>query len=312
MAKSNARNNTKTGSKTQKSGKKGGTWSSKSVLVSLVLFLIILAIYVFNEGGGLSVFDEAPDHAGMSKPLLEINYEDDAIPTRVEENGRRRSSDNDCQYLRRKAYRAMFNKHYRVPEWVAYELTLAETLGNRPRLNDFFEDSDLGSRGSRLSDYRGSGYDRGHMAPSADMNWDDETLHEAYLLSNMCPQIHGLNAGTWNDLEQQIRRWTERDSALYVVCGPVLPRERISDYNSIGNGHVFVPEYFYKVVLSVFGKQARAIGFVMPNRAIYDDFMNYAVSVDSVQRMTGLDFWPILPDEIETRVESSFESRDWR
>ena len=212
-----------------------------------------------------------------------------------------------------------YNADYKVPNWVLYELNYAETLGNQVRTNNFAPDPDVhAGQCAQLSDYRNSGYDRGHMAPNADLNWSTAAQDECFYLSNMCPQGHDFNAGIWLDLENQVRRWAERDSAVTIVCGPVLPRseQAASRMKKIGKGHVLVPEYFYKIVFSPFSDRPRAIGFVMPNHNEKRGRKNrplseYAVSVDSIETLTGIDFFPALPDRIENEIESSYNLNAW-
>lgn len=216
-------------------------------------------------------------------------------------------------------YVVSYNADFKVPNWVLYELNYAETLGNIPRKNSFAVDPEVpDSVMAQLTDYRNSGYDRGHMAPNADLNWNAKAQEESFYLSNMCPQGHDFNAGIWLDLESQVRRWAERDSAVTIVCGPVLPRSvaEASSMKKIGKGHVLVPEYFYKIVFSPFGKQPQAIGFIMPNRNEKvgrkdKPLSSYVVTVDSIERVTGIDFFPILTDDVEEKIESSYNLKYW-
>lgn len=93
-------------------------------------------------------------------------------------------------------------------------------------------------------DYTHSGYDRGHMAPAADMKWNETAMEESFLLSNICPQIPELNRGRWKELEEQIREWVQRDSALLITCGPIVSTPR----KTIGRHEIVVPTRFFKVV----------------------------------------------------------------
>lgn len=224
-----------------------------------------------------------------------------------------------AQVIEHEGYVVSYNADYKVPNWVLYELTLGETLGNLPRTNNFAEDPEVPEHErARLSDYRNSGYDRGHMAPNADLNWSTTAQDASFYLSNMCPQGHDFNAGIWLDLENQVRVWAERDSAVTIVCGPVLPRTSAGAkrMKRIGKGKVLVPELFWKVVLMPYGGDVRAIGFVMPNHNEKVGRKNrpiseYAVTVDSVERLTGIDFFPALPDNIEDEVESNYNIKSW-
>ncbi len=225
--------------------------------------------------------------------------------------------DYDCtsQILRHTGCVISYNADYKVPNWVLYELTFAETLGNIDRGNfDFDTDPDVPARQmAQLTDYRRSGYSRGHMAPAADLKWSVTSMAQSFYLTNVCPQDSKLNTGTWKKLETKIRDWAERDSAITVVCGPILPRTAAEKraMTTIGKGQVLVPEYFYKIVFAPFAPEPKAIGFIMPNHKCHTDLKRYVVTVDSIEARTGIDFFPVLPDDIEARVESQSDTKFW-
>ena len=127
------------------------------------------------------------------------------------------------------------------------------------------------------------------------------------MMANMCPQDHALNAGAWNTLEGRERDWARRDSALVIVAGPVYSAE---DRQTIGGG-VLVPGAFFKVILAPYLEQPRAIAFVYPNMSAPGNMQNYVVTVDEVEKLTGLDFFSALPDDIENEVESKSSFREW-
>ena len=225
--------------------------------------------------------------------------------------------DYDCtsQILRHTGCVISYNADYKVPNWVLYELTFAETLGNIDRGNfDFDTDPDVPARQmAQLSDYKRSGYSRGHMAPAADLKWSVTSMAQSFYLSNVCPQDSKLNTGTWKKLETRVREWAERDSAITVVCGPILPRTAVEKgaMTTIGKGQVLVPEYFYKIVFAPFAAEPQAIGFIMPNHKCHTDLKRFVVTVDSIEARTGIDFFPVLPDDVEARVESQVDTKFW-
>jgi len=204
-----------------------------------------------------------------------------------------------CQRVDYKGFTAYFDASARLPRCVVYELTLAETLGNEPRAKGFERDPSVDGCPDP-KDYAGSGLDRGHLAPAADMKWDAQAMRESFLMTNICPQDKSLNEGGWNRLEEKVREWTRRDSALIIAAGPViepdLPRTP---------GGVAIPRQFFKVILSPHSQPMRAIAFVYRNATSNGRLREYAVSVDSVERLTGIDFFSALPDEVEQRVECS-------
>ena len=150
-------------------------------------------------------------------------------------------------------------------------------------------------------DYTKSGYDRGHMAPAADMKWNKQAMEESFYMSNICPQNPNLNRGDWNDLEEKSRQWAKKYGAVYIACGPIYDTKRPK---RIGNNKVAVPHAFYKVILINDKKNPQAIGFIFPNSAGHKPLKKYMVTVDSVEKRTDIDFFPALPDEIENRIEA--------
>lgn len=200
-----------------------------------------------------------------------------------------------------------FNKKHHQPNWVAWELTAEETKGTEPRSNNFAADLNVDGCAT-LADYKGSGYDRGHMAPAADMKWSAKAMESCFYLTNMCPQLSVLNSGTWGKLEDKCRTWALRDSAIIIVCGPILT-DRIT--KTIGETKVSVPSRFFKVILAPYANPPRAIGFVMPNGKVQGGMQQAAMSVDEVERITGFDFFSALPDDIENEVESQCNFALW-
>lgn len=204
-------------------------------------------------------------------------------------------------------YVVSHNSKWKIPNWVAYELTRREVAGTNPRNDEFCPDPDVRGHKAQLEDYRGSGYDRGHMAPAADMKWSKKVMRESFYLSNMCPQNPSLNRGDWNDLEEKVRKWAKRDSAIIVVCGPIIPKRP----KTIGHGKVAVPTAFFKVVLSPYGGQTSAIGFIMPNEKCNAPLKTYARTIDEVEAATGFDFFAALPDDVEQSVEVGYSLDYW-
>ena len=190
---------------------------------------------------------------------------------------------------------------YKTPQWVAWELTKKETKGKEGRTNKFLPDPDVRGAKAYTGDYTKSGYDRGHMAPAADMKWSKQAMKESFYMSNICPQNPNLNRGDWNDLEEKSRQWAKKYGAVYIACGPIYDTKRPK---RIGNNKVAVPHAFYKVILINDKKNPQAIGFIFPNSAGHKPLKKYIVTVDSVEKRTNIDFFPALPDEVENRIEA--------
>lgn len=211
------------------------------------------------------------------------------------------------QILVRKAYTVSYNKETKCPNWVAWELTSSHADGDLPRDSKYYEDDEVPLPRATNEDYRGSGWTRGHMCPAGDNKWDADAMRESNLLTNMCPQHASLNSGLWNVIERDCRKWAKAYGDLYIVCGPVLLNR---EHETIGMNKVVVPEAFFKVTLRLSPEPA-AIGFVVRNnegKKKKDQFIN---TVDDVERITGMDFFPALPDSIENIVEAYANLNDW-
>ena len=125
--------------------------------------------------------------------------------------------------LQRTGYLVSYNSNTRIANWVAWKLTPERLKENTERINNFRPDPDLPkSKAVTTQDYKGSGWDRGHLCPAGDNKWDREAMIESFYMTNICPQHHNLNRGDWNELEQKCRKWVKKDSCPYIVAGPCL------------------------------------------------------------------------------------------
>ena len=190
-----------------------------------------------------------------------------------------------------------FNERHHQANWVYYELSPDRLVKRAKRKDDFRVDPAVGEECATLADYRKSGYDRGHLCPAVDMAFSERAMSETFYLSNMSPQTHAFNAGVWSRLEAHVRERAEKEH-LYVVTGPVFEDVR----GVIGENEVTVPGYFYKLFYSPARQQM--VAYVIPNRASGKALSSFAVPVDKVERLTGIDFFPGLPDELEHIVEA--------
>ena len=204
-------------------------------------------------------------------------------------------------------YTLSYNEKHEQANWVAYELTAAETHKTVNRTNDFRPDMDVKTGSATNEDYQGSGYDRGHLAPAADMSWSAQAMEESFFYSNMSPQVPGFNRGIWKKLEEQVRQWAIENKDIYVVTGPILE----NNLPSIGSEKVSVPRYYFKVILDYTEPELKGIGFILPNASSSLPLTSFAVSIDSVERKTGIDFFPALADEQERTIEKNICINCW-
>ena len=180
------------------------------------------------------------------------------------------------QILHRKGYTTSYNREHKIPNWVAWELTPEKLIERESRTDKFLPDPDLPeNQAVTTDDYKRSGMDRGHMCPAGDNRW----------------------------------HWKAMQESFYMVCGPILYRQK---HRTIGRKHkVTVPEAFFKVILSTRNGHPKAIGFIFKNLSGNHPLKNYVNSVDEVERITGIDFFPALPDDVEKKVEAMQDLNLW-
>lgn len=213
--------------------------------------------------------------------------------------------------IRHKYFALGYSEKHEVPEWVAYELTRAQLNKGRVKREDNFRpDPKVGTKSATTSDYRRSGYDRGHLVPAADRAFSREAMDETFYMSNIAPQERKFNGGIWRELEELTRDWARKYRKVYVVTGPVLTKRAKA---RIGSNYVAVPNSFYKVILDLSEPELKAIGYILPNKRSDEPLQEYATSVDEVEELTGIDFFPeMMDDELEEELESTFNNDLWR
>ena len=208
--------------------------------------------------------------------------------------------------VRYDAFDVHFNSERGIANCALYELVNNELYGTVERDNEFM--ADPGVKGCPLpEDYADSGFDRGHLVPAGDLKWNGTAMRQSFMLTNVGPMHKALNEGGWAKLEEKVREWTARDSALLVFTGPV-----VSDGDTtLASGRVKVPSAYYKVILAPCLRPMRVIAFIYPNGHSGGRLQQYAVSVDEVERRTGLDFFPTLSPEEQQRLESPVNLGAW-
>lgn len=213
------------------------------------------------------------------------------------------------QIVEHEGYTLSFNPVYKVANWVAYELTAQEVQTKKSnRFDKFLLDPAIKGGTALNEDYTRTGYDRGHLAPAGDMKWSAKAMRESFYLSNIIPQKPKLNRGIWKDLEEQVRDWAVKDGRLLIATGPVIR----NNLKRLGKNRVAIPDSMYKVIVSPYGKEPKGIAFLFANKGYGNTRLEtLAIPIDSVEKITGIDFFPALPDDLEERVESSATLKKW-
>ena len=224
-----------------------------------------------------------------------ISASDDLLPTST-----------TGQIVKHTYFVLSYSENHEQPEWVYYKLTSSFIKGSVSRTDDFRSDPKVRTGSAQLYDYKGSGYDRGHLCPAGDMKLSRTSMSETFYMSNMSPQEPSFNRGIWKNLEATVRNWAAQKGEIYVVTGGILTENK----GSIGENRVTVPRYYYKIVYDPTGNQ-KMIALILPNEKGTEPLQSYVVSVDKVEQLTGVDFFPELPDELENRLESTSNAAQW-
>lgn len=216
--------------------------------------------------------------------------------------------DRPSQIIVHKGHTVSYNEETRLPNWVAYELTCTEADGTYKRNGRFFQDPDADGPQADNEDYRNTGWDKGHIAPAGDMKWDEQAMLECCYFTNICPQNHNLNGGDWRSLEEKCRDYARHYGSVYIAAGPIVGDNK---NGTIGYNQVVVPDAFYKVLLVCIDGQYEGIGFYFKNVAGHQPLPTYAKTIDEIEALTGIDFFFMLPDDVEDALECTFDEAFW-
>ena len=267
-------------------------------IIAAIMVLILIYIWMRPENGQLAgSLSEAPSPPALVCHLPDI------------ESGYPWLQNDSSQLLKYSGFHLAYNEAYEQASWVAYILTTDKVLnGMAERTDNFRSDTNVWTLSASLSDYRGSGYDRGHLAPAGDMQWDEQAMSESFLMSNMSPQVPQFNRQLWRYLESQVRDWAVSNDSIYVVTGPVF--NGLDSF--IGENKVGVPKYYFKVILDISYPSYKGIAFLMENAKLEGDIMDYAISIDSLELFTGYDFFPAQDKMSFDWIEENLDLSAWR
>ncbi len=262
------------------------------IRILLIVAVVGVVFYLFSNVMGKMNFDSS--YALSSEEINDSLYYAPSL--------------SHGQVVNHTYYSLSYIEEYEQAEWVAYELTKSSLQKpNVPRAKRFEDDPKVRSGSATYYDYKGSGYSRGHLAPAADMAFDKGAMEECFYMSNMSPQLSVFNGGVWNELENLVRDWAYKNGRLSIVTGPIFTE----DMKRIKGG-VAVPTAFYKVLLDLDAPEKKAIGFILPHEKSVERMSVYAVSVDEVERITGLDFFDqLIGDELEAKLEGQYDMSLW-
>lgn len=273
--------------------------------ISIVSLLVVAILGSFTVCGRCSGHRRA-QRKSLHQPQQNLQ---DYTPKLLEEPVA--SQRNQTRVIRYGSYTVAYHLEWQQPQWVAYRLD-AERLRNvvGRKGYTFREDPFLGDCTLDNQDFKGTGYSRGHLKPAADSKSSAQAMQESFYYTNMSPQLPSFNSGIWNTLEMWVRRVAEKTDMLYVATGPCFlenPQEHM------GHKKVPVATHFYKAILKRDGDKWNAVGFVVPHDlARKAKPWEFTMTVDSLEKLTRIDFFPLLPDSIELAVEACVDEAAWR
>jgi len=211
------------------------------------------------------------------------------------------------QIVKHEYYTLSYNEKYEQAEWVAYELKKSYVRSSNFDRPYFIEDPKVKTGSADWRNYKKSGYDKGHLCPAGDMEFAIKAYNDTFFTSNISPQKHDFNGGVWNRLEQKVRYWATKYDGVYVITAGVLQ----PNSKTIGQEQVLVPNYFYKILLDNSNGQYKMIAFLVANAKSNKPLYEFVVSVDSIEKMTGIDFFPKLDDKTENSLEKNSDYKVW-
>ncbi|UKM65170.1 DNA/RNA non-specific endonuclease [Flavobacteriaceae bacterium GSB9] len=265
---------------------------SKRTIYSIIAIVIVVAIYGY-------------EHFLEEEEKAEVVADGKTIKT--ETNEYLLPTSTTGQVVHHYGYSLSYSEVHEQAEWVAYELKkshLSRTNYKRP----YFEiDEAVKTGAAHWRNYKNSGYDRGHLCPAGDRRYSEQAYNETFLTSNISPQQHKFNAGIWNSLEQKVRYWANKYDGVFVVTGGIFN----DDMKRIGDENVSVPNQFYKILIDNNSTNPKMIAFLIPHADSNKPLYEFVVSIDSIEKLTAIDFFPELEDGIENKLEASSVYKNW-
>ncbi len=282
------------------------TLKNNTTIGGIIVAIIMAALYFFNGGSGDETSTEKNNNTEITKGIPKYFGLVDYLPTAT----------NGNEIITHSYYSLSYSEKHKQPEWVAYEISRDMVLKGTASREDlrFRPDPKLDPKlAVTSSDYTRSGYDRGHLLPAQDMAFSEDAMEETFYMTNVSPQDKDFNRGVWKSLELQVRDWAANFDKLYVITGPVLTTraKKIMNKGSKKKMEIPVPQSYYKIVLDFYGSDIKMIAFWMKNVESDAPLIAFATTVDDIEKMTGIDFFPALPDAIEDELESKIDLTNW-
>ncbi|TMU55593.1 DNA/RNA non-specific endonuclease [Flagellimonas algicola] len=200
-----------------------------------------------------------------------------------------------------------YSEPHEQAEWVAYPLQRSHLTHDDRQRPYFIEDPKVKTKSADWRNYKGSGYDRGHLCPAGDRRFSEYAYNETFYTSNISPQDRDFNAGVWNRLEQQVRQWCKKRGDLVVITGGILEK----GLEEIGEEDVDVPEAFFKVIIKKNKTGDELLAFLVPHRESQKPLNQFLISIDELEKHSGIDFFVNQPKEWQDKFEAGINTSGW-
>lgn len=260
-------------------------------IYSVLILICVIGFWLFEN------FYTPGTYSAGKNPLKEANFPAALMPSTTTDD-----------VVHHSFFSLSYKEHFEQAEWVVYVLSKKHLTYDDRKRPYFIEDPWVKSKSADWRNYKGSGYDRGHLVPAGDRRFSEQAYNETFYTSNISPQDREFNAGVWNRLEMKIRYWAKKYGELYVITGGVLE----DGLYEIGDEDVAVPDYFYKIVAKGSPDKLEVIGFLFPNKEQTKPLSSFAVSIDELESRTGIDFFKGLPEKKQAAVEAKVRVKNWK
>jgi endonuclease G len=294
---------------------------SKAIIGGIIALVILVIAIIFCIWAGVKINEKLseinpnqPSPQSPENPTSPPTTSNDNLALGNPSNATQNPSNADNYLLQNNYYALSYNRGKAIANWVSWKLTAAD-LGKASRQNDFRPDERLPENWEKVTpyDFSGSGFDRGHICPSADRSTTEDANSATFLMTNIAPQTADLNQGPWEKLETYSRNLARRGGVIYIISGNYgARRERVKS-------KITIPTNFWKIVIvlppnsnvSSINKDSRVIAVDMPNLSGIKskNWRDYRTTVRNIEQKTGYDFLSNLPQSLQNALEIKVDMR---
>lgn len=209
--------------------------------------------------------------------------------------------------IHHKAFSLSYNTSYALPSWVSYRITKTQVNKELPFKAKYKKDPLIAIRAADKKDYKDSGYLMAQIVNYLDVLNIEGAAEETFYMSNIVPMKLAFHRHIWLGCENLIRMWVANTEGLYIIAGPII--EADAPFPTMGDNKISVPSRYYKIVYD--DKNKKAVGFVFKNGTSSGTFKSFSRSVDEIEKLTGIDFFPELDETTSINVESKVDYEFW-